>query len=192
MLSLQVAYNSADVDASPSYAIYTPFFTSPSLGAPPATDDIAYFLSQGIYVSLTDFEGPHAAFTLGLQAGHSVLDSVRAVLGSDVFPGSSTEDRRVAMWGYSGGSLASEWASELQEQYAPELEFKGMAVGGLVTNVTNVIYNINGGPYAGLLPGGLLGMTAQDAEAREYLLSKVCITPSSMLWIPALYSADLN
>jgi hypothetical protein len=49
------------------------------------------------------------------------------------------------MWGYSGGSLATEWAAELQPTYAPELNFAGAALGGLVPNITSVLKTINGG-----------------------------------------------
>lgn len=61
------------------------------------------------------------------------------------------------MWGYSGGSLASEWAAELQPSYAPELNFQGVALGGLVGNVTNVVVTINGGAFAGLAFSGIQG-----------------------------------
>ncbi|KAF2651201.1 lipase [Lophiostoma macrostomum CBS 122681] len=172
LLSLQIAYNSADVDASPSYSLYTGL-TQPALGAPATSTDVGFALSNGWHVSIVDFEGPHASFGLGPQAGHAVLDAVRAVLSSSVFPSADASSTTVAMWGYSGGSIATEFAAEFQEQYAPELDFAGIAIGGIVTNVTNVIHNINGGPFAGLLPGVLLGVTSQDAEARAYLVSKL-------------------
>lgn len=77
------------------------------------------------------------------------------------------------MWGYSGGSLASEWAAELAEQYAPELKFAGAALGGLVSNVSDVLPAVSGSPFAGLVPEMLLGVTSQYPEARRYLLSQL-------------------
>ncbi len=77
------------------------------------------------------------------------------------------------MWGYSGGSLASEWAAELQVQYAPELDFAGAAMGGLPSNFTSIFSAIEGTMWAGLLPGGLLGITSQYPKARAYLLSEL-------------------
>lgn len=62
------------------------------------------------------------------------------------------------MWGYSGGSLASEWAAELQPRYAPELRFQGAALGGLIGNVTGVVATIDGGPFAGLAFAGVRGL----------------------------------
>lgn len=63
------------------------------------------------------------------------------------------------MWGYSGGSIATEWAAELQPTYAKELSFKGAAVGGLIGNATNVILTINKTPSAGLGFSGIQGLS---------------------------------
>jgi hypothetical protein len=160
LLSYQIPYNSADVDASPSYSLYS------DTGRPP---DIAAALGRGWYVNVPDFEGPLASFALGVQEGHATLDSVRAVLHSRF---ALSKDVRYAMWGYSGGSIASEWAAELQVQYAPELNFAGVALGGLVPNLTNSVETITGTMWAGLIPPGLLGVTSQNQEALDFLLSK--------------------
>ena len=69
LLSYQIAYDSADVDASPSYTLYNDTGNS---------FDISTALSKGWYVNVPDFEGPLASFTLGVQAGHATLDSIRA------------------------------------------------------------------------------------------------------------------
>lgn len=169
LLSIQFAYNSNWLDASPSYSLYGSF-SQPLNGIPAGTGDISEALGNGWYVNTPDFEGPLASFGLGIQAGHAVLDSIRAVLSSGLVPSKST---KYAMWGYSGGSIASEWASELQEQYAPELSFSGMAIGGLVPNITGAMDNITASPYAGLLPEMLLGATSQFPDAREYLVSRL-------------------
>ena len=159
LLSYQYYYDSADVHASPSYAFYS--------GAP---SDISAALGRGWYVNVPDFEGPLASFTAGVQSGHATLDSVRAVLslGLGLAP-----NARYALWGYSGGSLASEWAAELQVQYAPELNFSGAALGGLLPNLTSVMASIMGTPYAGLIPSALLGLGSQYPQAYEFLLEKL-------------------
>ncbi|KAI9693563.1 MAG: hypothetical protein M1820_009129 [Bogoriella megaspora] len=160
LLSYQIPYNTADVDGSPSYALYQGGFP-----------DIPNALGLGWYVNVPDFEGPYADFTAGVQEGHATLDSVRAALHSEVGPGSKA---RYALWGYSGGSLASEWAAELQVQYAPELNISGLAAGGVTTNLTDAfLYRISGGPFAGLVPGGILGITKQWPEAYQYVLSRL-------------------
>jgi len=136
---------------------------------------------------MPDHEGPKASMVMGISEGHATLDSVRAVLSSSLLP--KDTKTKYALWGYSGGSVASEWASELQEQYAPELRFSGMAIGGCVPNVTETRNNLTGSPYAGLIPGVYLGLTSQDREARAYLVSR--LKPSGT-YNASAFLADLN
>lgn len=75
LISYQIPYNSADVDASPSYSLYAPAEALGLVGT-----DIQTALSRGWYVNVPDHEGPLASFSCGVQEGHAVLDSVRAVL----------------------------------------------------------------------------------------------------------------
>ncbi|KAK4616537.1 Trichothecene C-3 esterase [Fulvia fulva] len=156
LLSYQIAYDSADLDASPSYALYS--------GPYP---DIVTALGQGWFVNVPDYEGPLASFTAGAISGHATLDSVRAVLASGL--GLNTTSAKYAMWGYSGGALASEWAAELQVQYAPELNFAGAALGGLTPNISSVLLAVSGSLQAGLIPAGILGLASQYPELDQYL-----------------------
>jgi hypothetical protein len=144
---------------------------SPRFGAGSTNDDVSYALGNGWFVNMPDHEGPTAAFAMGITEGHATLDSIRAVLSSGLLP--KKTHTQYAMWGYSGGSIASEWAAELQQQYAPELNFSGMAIGGCVPNVTEARNNLTGTPYAGILPGLYLGLTSEDEEARAYLVSRL-------------------
>jgi hypothetical protein len=168
LLSYQIPYNTADVDDSPSYALQS----TSNLATGLILSDIQRALQAGWYVNVPDFEGPLASFGLGVTEGHAVLDSIRAVLspGLGVL---SEEKTRIVMWGYSGGSIASEFAAELQSQYAPELMFSGMAIGGLVPNVSALIEVIDGTPAAGLVVSLLLGSTSQDGAAREVLIKNL-------------------
>ena len=77
------------------------------------------------------------------------------------------------MWGYSGGALASEWAAELQVQYAPELNFAGAALGGLTPNTTTVMEACSGQLCAGLTPPGIIGLASQFPEVLEYIKSQL-------------------
>lgn len=166
LLSYQIPYDSADMDASPSFSLYAPVTPLSSI----VNNDISSALSHGWYVNVPDYEGPLASFTAGVQAGHATLDSIRAVL-SPRFGLSPTA--RYALWGYSGGALASEWAAELQVQYAPELDFAGAALGGLVTNITDGLEKTSGTRWAGLAPSGLVGLTSQYDAAYNYLLAQL-------------------
>ena len=159
LLSWLEAYDSPNVDQGPSATYYTT--GSPFVDAA---------LGRGWYVNVPDYEGPLASFTAGVQSGHAVIDSVRASLRSDC---GLTPTAKAALWGYSGGSQAAELAAELQVQYAPELRFAGVAIGGVVANVTSFIETINESRNAFFSVNSLLGITTQDAVARRYLESQL-------------------
>lgn len=50
---------------------------------------------------------------------------------------------KVALWGYSGGALASAWAAQQQHSYAPELYDKivGSAFGGTPVDLGAIVSN---------------------------------------------------
>jgi hypothetical protein len=75
------------------------------------------------------------------------------------------------MWGYSGGALASEFAAELQANYAPEINFVGTAIGGTTPNITNVYNTINNGLFAGLNTAGILSLAKAYPNFNTYLQS---------------------
>lgn len=162
LLSYQTAYDSANLNDSPSYALYNG-----------VNGDISEALGKGWYVNVPDYEGPLASFTAGHMSGYATLDSVRAV--RDASLGIAT-DARYAMWGYSGGALASEWAAELQPSYAPELSFSGAALGGLTPNITSVLYAVNAQLETFLVAEGILGLTTQHPAAEEVMLSKLKVS----------------
>ncbi|KAI0204025.1 LIP-domain-containing protein [Astrocystis sublimbata] len=64
LLSYQFAYNTCNLDSSPSYGLH-------NRQSVPNTD-------LGWVVNTPDFEGPKAAFGATLQAGRATLDSIRA------------------------------------------------------------------------------------------------------------------
>ncbi|KAH8900256.1 LIP-domain-containing protein [Thozetella sp. PMI_491] len=163
LLSYQIPYDSCNVDASPSYSL---------IGGEPY-GEISDALSLGWFVSVPDYEGPLASYGAGVQAGHATLDGVRAVLKVAGIFGLQVPVAKIALWGYSGGALASEWASELAVQYAPRLRIAGMALGGLTPNITNIATFINGGDCAGLYPSALIGITSQHPAAYQWLLSRL-------------------
>jgi hypothetical protein len=107
-------------------------------------------VAQGFAVSVPDYEGPDGDFGAARQPGYAVLDGLRAAenFTSLGLPGPRTP---VGIWGYSGGSLASGWAAQVQPNYAPRLNVRGVALGGFVSNVPQTLLNINGGIGAGLI-----------------------------------------
>lgn len=162
LLSYQVPYNSADVDGSISYGLYA--------AAAPANaivySDIQNALGKGWYVNVPDYNGPLTSFGEGLFEGMATLDSIRAVKHAEK---ALSDDARIALWGYSGGTIASENAAELQSTYAPDLNIVGAALGGTVANLSSVIPAVTGTRWAGLLPEVTLGLFSQYPEAMTYL-----------------------
>lgn len=140
---------------------------------------IEFALRNGWYVNLPDYEGFDAAFTNGVQAGHAVLDSLRAALHSRNVTGVDT-DATTVIAGYSGGGQASAWAAELLSTYAPELRIAGALLGGLTPNITNVLLDVSGTAYAGLAPVGLRGLSAQLPDLRRYLEERLVPANASM------------
>jgi hypothetical protein len=166
LLSYQIPYNSPNIDESPSWAYYA----GQNSWNSDQFVDVEWALGRGWFVNVPDFEGSLAAFIAGPQEGHATLDSIRAVksLSLGLVP-----EARVALWGYSGGSFASEFAAEMQVQYAPELQISGIALGGLVDNATSVIDDVNGAPLAGLISVGLLGLTVEFPEVRAFIVDQL-------------------
>ncbi|KAJ5591408.1 hypothetical protein N7450_005380 [Penicillium hetheringtonii] len=172
LLGYQTFYDSASVDCSPSYTIRAKNEGGESaISKLNVSLDIAFMasaLNLGWYVLTTDYEGLDAQYTVGLQSGHAVLDSLRAVLRKGTEVGLS-KNPQYALWGYSGGALACSWAAELQPTYAPELSFVGVALGGLTPNVTSVLDTIHKGIYASLAYRGLYGMAKAYPNLTDWM-----------------------
>ncbi|PLB45042.1 putative lipase 8 precursor [Aspergillus steynii IBT 23096] len=156
-LSFQVAYDSPDSNCSPSYWAQDGVPANPYGIFGDFSTLIQTFLSQGIPISIPDYEGVNASFTVGTQSGYAVLDSLRAVQRSGSIVGASSATK-AAMLGYSGGALATEWATELHAVYAPDVQISGAAIGGLPTNITKTFFAINGTPSAGLISAAFNGI----------------------------------
>ncbi|KAM4060460.1 secretory lipase domain-containing protein [Hirsutella rhossiliensis] len=171
VLSYQVAEDAATIDCAPSYAFQFAHATGPDHGTILTEAELLLVeaaLEQGWVVIAPDFLGPKGAFLANELAGHATLDGVRAAINSASFTGISNEPT-VTMWGYSGGSLASLWAAELQPTYAPELSIAGAAVGGTVPNIATVVKSVNKKGSAGLIPTGILGLANQHPDLDQLL-----------------------
>ncbi|KAI1780232.1 lipase 1 [Hypoxylon cercidicola] len=178
LLSYQIAYNTPTIDWGPSYRIFQAPLPN-NYGIPTDHEKVDIMLGRGWFVTVPDFEGPRAAFGATVQAGHATLDGIRAVLSltgtSNISLASSADKFKYAMWGYSGGSLASEKAAELQVQYAPELAtgFVGAALGGLVSNLGALYTVTNKTPYTGNLVLVLLGVMNEYPEIDAHVRSRL-------------------
>ena len=155
-VAYQTAYDASYNDCAPSSNLQ--FFSGNQSSIFADFLAIAALIDRGFFVSTTDYEGLRAAYTAGPQAAYATLDSVRAVLNSHTFSGIAASGVENALWGYSGGALASEWAAEFQPSYAPEVKFIAAALGGLTPNLTSVYNTVNGHVAAGLAPPAIIGL----------------------------------
>lgn len=108
---------------------------------------VANALRRGWAVTIADHEGPHGGFGVAREPGYRALDGIRAALR--FAPLGLTPDSKVAVWGYSGGGMASSWTVEMAPEYAPELNIVGAVLGAPVGDPRHVFLRLNGGVYAG-------------------------------------------
>jgi pimeloyl-ACP methyl ester carboxylesterase len=106
------------------------------------------------------------------MSGHATIDSVRAVLKSG-HGLAGKRNVRYAMTGYSGGAIASQWAAELAVQYAPEMKFAGMAIGGVPVDIIAILIACTGQICARFFPAAMVGLTSQFPEMQAYLVSQL-------------------
>lgn len=181
VVSYQAFEDSAALDCSPSYA-----YLYRASAATVSTQIEMYFiqiaLDKGWYVVSPDYEGPKASFTAGKQSGHATLDSIRAALLSSGTTGID-EDAKFIMWGYSGGTVPSAWASVLQPTYAKDLKSKliGAAMGGLVTNITGTAEGVEGTIFAGLTISAITGLASEYPELKS-LISEQLVPAKTLLY----------
>jgi acetyl esterase/lipase len=92
-------------------------------------------LRRGWTVLAVDWTGPQHSFVDLALAARFVLDGIRAALAREA---AELDGRTpVALWGYSGGALATLFAAEQQPQYAPELNIVATAAGGGGVDITS-------------------------------------------------------
>lgn len=109
---------------------------------------VAAALAEGWAVSVPDHEGTAGSWGAPHEPGYHVLDGVRAAINHE--PLGLTPDAPVGLWGYSGGGLASAWAAEVQDSYAPELNVVGAVLGSPVGDLGHTFKRLNGSVYSGL------------------------------------------
>jgi hypothetical protein len=94
---------------------------------------IAAALAKGWAVAVSDYEGLGTpgthTYMVGPAQGRAALDVIRA---AQRLPAAGlAADAPVGLMGYSQGGGAAGWATELAGSYAPELNIRGSAIGGV-------------------------------------------------------------
>ncbi|WP_180934038.1 lipase family protein [Nocardioides ungokensis] len=122
---------------------------------------------QGYIVTVPDFEGEGLHWVAGRESGRSALDGITATLKALKLGRGAP----VGMMGYSGGSIAADWASELQPHHAPKMNLVGTAMGGVPVNMRNNLPYIDGTPeWSDVIPGAIVGISrAHRLDLRPYL-----------------------
>jgi hypothetical protein len=120
---------------------------------------IAPALLAGYTINIPDTEGQKADFAAGPEYGWTTLDSLRAISRSSSTGVGSTS--KIALIGYSGGAIASEWAAEQAPTYAAKVARRivGTAIGGVLVQPGHNVHYIDGSAvWAGVAPMALVGL----------------------------------
>ncbi|MFF2551162.1 lipase family protein [Nocardia sp. NPDC058058] len=169
LVSMQIAEDSLAAYCSPSYAVqqWSAATFVGQIVAPLEFVIAQAELQQGWGVVIPDHQGPNNAFAAGPLAGRITLDGIRAA--RDFEPMRLTPDARIAMYGYSGGAIATGHAAELKQSYAPELNIVAAAEGGVPADFGPVLDNGNGQAWSGMIMAAVLGIGREYPEFGELL-----------------------
>jgi pimeloyl-ACP methyl ester carboxylesterase len=124
---------------------------------------IGAYLAQGWAVVVTDYQRrPVHTYVNTRMAAHSVLDAARA---AGRVPGSGiTAANPVAVSGYSQGGHAAAAAAERQPTYAPDLNLKGVAAGGVPADLRAVANAVERDVLFGVVPMAVASLSAAYPE----------------------------
>ncbi|MCZ9635239.1 lipase family protein [Rhodococcus sp. BH5] len=185
VLSYQSIYDSLNPDDAPSRAIagnlpfgqWTPNGRNIDLGGVLTWSETALFapmLTLGYTVVIPDTEGPTADFAAGPEYGMMTLDSLRAAKNTPA--AGVTADVQIALMGYSGGAIATNWAAILAPDYAPDInaDLIGAAEGGVLVNPSTNLNYVGGSLiWSGVGGMAVIGMArAYDFDLTPYLTSQ--------------------
>ncbi len=134
---------------------------------------IAAMVKAGYDVIVPDTEGQTANFAAGPEYGMTTLDSIRAAL--QITATGLNPSSKVAMIGYSGGGIATNWAAQLAPTYAPDVNrlLVGASYGGLLVNPISNLSYVNGSVvWAGVAPMAMVGLArAYNFSLTPYVTS---------------------
>ncbi|MFW0796237.1 lipase family protein [Gordonia sp. CPCC 205515] len=164
IISFHMAYDGLGAQCAPSYTLQG---HHPSTAARFEQVAINGYLASGYTVVVPDYEGPQQEWTIGRQSGHLALDGIRAAESVLRMPRSTP----VAMIGYSGGSVPTDFGAELAATYAPELRLVGAAAGGLPVNLAHNLPYVSGSKdWAGVMPALIVAYDrAYDLDLPSFL-----------------------
>jgi hypothetical protein len=154
LVSYQMAYDALGAQCDPSYTMQGGM---PAGGTTNTEDEqvVLGLVATGDVVVVPDYEGTRLDWSAGQEEGYNTLDGIRAAENLLKLPASTP----TGMVGYSGGSIATEFASELAPKYAPKLNLVGVAEGGIPVDFAHNLAYINGSPsWSGVIPAVLVSL----------------------------------
>ncbi|MBO0804789.1 MAG: hypothetical protein J2P25_17160 [Nocardiopsaceae bacterium] len=165
IVAYQNAYDALGTECDPSYTLQ-----GGNNGDSTGQEEevaIAGYVAEGYTVTVPDYEGEAMEWGAGQESGRDTLDAIRATERYLGVPAST----RVGMLGYSGGSIATEWAAELAPRYAPGLNIVGTAIGGVPVDYAHVLNYIDGDTdWSGIMPAFLISLPhALNVGITKYL-----------------------
>jgi hypothetical protein len=166
ILSYQTAYDALGAQCDPSYTLQAGS-SAYALGSEEEQIILGY-VGAGDTIVTSDYEGEQLDWLAGQESGYAALDGIRAaesVLHADA---ASTP---IGLIGYSGGSVPTDFASELAHAYAPKLDIVGAAEGGIPVDLFHNTTYVNGTPgWSGTIPASLVSLSrAFDVSLQPYL-----------------------
>lgn len=146
LVSFQCAIDAVASKCLPSYALRR---GARAAGSIPQLELplVVSALARGWAVSVPDHGGTKGRFGVAREPGYRALDAIRASLAFAPLGLATTTP--VALWGYSGGGLATAWAAELAAEYAPELDIVGAVAASPVGDPAAAFVRLNGSLFAG-------------------------------------------
>jgi Secretory lipase len=165
LVSYAVGTRGLGDDCAPSYTL--------TQGADYEGLFIKSLLDQGWAVAVSDYQGLGTpglhTYMVGPAQGHAVLDMARAAQRLDG-TGLSTSTP-VGLMGYSQGGSAAGWAAELAGSYAPELNVRGSAIGGVPGDLAATAEYLDGTAFVAFALMAALGLDAAypDLDLESYL-----------------------
>lgn len=154
LISYQMAYDALGPECDPSYTLQ-------GGNTKGATTNVAEeqllsaYIAAGDTAVVPDYEGTSLDWAAGQESGENTLDGIRAAESYLKVP----DTTRVAMVGYSGGSIATDFAAELGSSYAPKLNIVGVGEGGIPVDMAHNLGYINGSQgWSGVIPAVLVSL----------------------------------
>ncbi|WP_026303198.1 lipase family protein [Jongsikchunia kroppenstedtii] len=156
VISYQEAIDSTDSSCNPSHTLQAGTFKEIA--------ELQYWLEQGFAINVPDFDGKFNTW-ITKDEGYMVLDSLRAMKNDRSL---GLTDSGIGLYGFSGGGAGTLHTAEERKTYAPDVQIRAAAFGGVPANLPALV------DYAARPEPGVTGISsfvlwpAITAMGREY------------------------